>query len=63
MEKNEVDIIELHKQMIKMFVDEENKIDTYRKDLNTLSQFIIQPRHLHSARIMLETSKRKLEKK
>jgi len=63
MEKNEVDIIGLHKQMLQMFIDEENKIDTYRKDLNTLSQLVKQPHHLHSARIMLKTSKQNLEKK
>ena len=63
MEKNEVDIIGLHKQMLQMFIDEENKIDTYRKDLNTLSQLIKQPHHLHSARIMLKTSKQNLEQK
>lgn len=63
MEKNEVDIIGLHKQMLQMFIDEENKIDTYTKDLNTLSQLIKQPHHLHSARIILEKSKQNLEQK
>lgn len=63
MEKNEVDIIELHKQMLNMFIEQENKVNAYRKDLNTLTQLITQPHHLHSARIMLETSKQKLEEK
>ena len=63
MEKNEVDIIGLHKQMLSMFKNEENNIEIYKKDLRTLSQLINQPHHLHSARIMLKNSKTQLENK
>jgi len=63
MEKNEVDIIGMNKNKLKMFTEEEHKIDTYKKDLNTLTLLLNQPHHLHSARIMLETAKKKLEEK
>jgi len=59
----EVDILELHKTMLSMFLTEAESIDSYKSKLATLNQLLSQPHHLHSTRTMIENAKNKLDKK